>query len=304
MALIQVLIAFNIIGSCSGMFLNMVIAVLSFRTSSKDAFWSPRDLLLFSIGLSSAVFGGFQFFTNMTSYIWIEVFMTFNVCINFVNVVFILTIFSSTCLTSLLCSFYCIKLVTFQHWFFTQLRSVFPSLLPWMIAGTFVISAVLLVALVGVISLTAPLLDDGTMSNCPSINETYEEEVQAVMIGLNCMIALPFLLIVVSLGVTFASLVLHVWKLQNSSSLDKSHIVAHIEAAKTMVLLLVLNVLFYLSNLLLNWNLVPRYSTLQTLCIMIYFFFWPLQALILILRTKKLSLTLSSLLLPLKMVDT
>ncbi|XP_056392747.1 taste receptor type 2 member 4-like [Hyla sarda] len=292
---ILVLLVLNIVTSCSGLFLNTFIAVISCRTRMRNVSQNPRDLLLFSIGLSSVLFGTFQFLTNMAGYIWTDLFFALNFCLIIVNLVFVLSLFSSICLTSLLCSFYCIKLVTFRHRIFTQMRSVFPSLLPWMVAGTFVIPGVVLVTLVGVILMTAPLLHDGSILHCPKINQTYVVTQQAIMTGLNLMTALPFLLIVVSLGVTLSSLTFYVWKLHNSSSFDKSHLRAHSEAAKTMLLLLTLNVLFYLSHLMLSWDLVAVFSPMGIMSFIMYFSFWALQALTLLTRNKTYRVRISAL---------
>lgn len=294
------LVVFYVAASSSGLFFNSFLAVVGCRTCLNSGFQNPRDLLLFSIGLSNVVFGSFQFFTNLVGYIWIDTFATFNICNISMGFLYVFTVFLSSCMTSFLCSFYCIKLVTFQHRLLARLRSLFPSLLPWMLAGIFVVSGILLVALVSVIGMTAPLLHDESIVHCPRINETYKVQVQAIMVGLNSMIVLPFLLIMASLGATLVSLTLYIWKLQKSSSFDNSHLRGHSDAAMTMLLLLALNFSFCTSHLLLTWNLVASSSPLYTLCLIIFFSFWTLQAFTLIIRTKKFNFKIPALQSPLK----
>ncbi|XP_071977786.1 taste receptor type 2 member 4-like [Engystomops pustulosus] len=274
------------ISSSSGIYFNVFISVVSYRTWLSDGSLQPRGLLLFSTGLSSAIFEGYRFSVDISFHFWREDFSSLNVCTVFLHCLFTSCIFFTLCQVSLLCSFYCIKLISFQHWIIQVLKSRLPSYLPWIMAGTLVISGLGLVLLFYVIYISVPVNATNNSSFCRRINETYAARIRNMSNGFNIIIALPFCLILVSLSCTAITLVQHKRKAQGTLGLGRSHLQAHMDAATTMILLLALNMSFYVSKLLMDGNVLP--FPLSMMFSVIYYLFWPLQALILIFRTKKL----------------
>ncbi|KAG8548251.1 hypothetical protein GDO81_025939 [Engystomops pustulosus] len=270
----------------SGIYLSLFISVVSYRTWLSDGSHQPQGLLLFSIGLSSAIFDSYQLSIDVSSLFWTEALSSLNVCLVFIRCLFTSCIFFNMCQISWLCSFYCIKLVSFHHWIIRVLKSRFPSILRWIMAGALLLSILVLVLMFGVLYISVPADDINNGTFCRRINVTYVKHIRFMKNGMSFIVALPFCLILVSLSCTAITLMQHVRRVQGTLHLDRSHLEAHIDAAKTMILLLTLNTSFYVSLLFLNWDVLP--SPWSWICIVIYYLFWPLQALTLIFRTKKL----------------
>ncbi|XP_056392737.1 taste receptor type 2 member 4-like [Hyla sarda] len=279
-------LSFDIVGLCSGIFFNMFISVVSYRTwLHHHGLHHPRGLLLFCLGLSSSIHEVYVLFYTMSAYIWPKEFLSITVCMILAQCLFPFFSFFPTCQISLLCSFYCIKLVSFQHWILKVLKSRLPSVLPWIIAGTLVISGMVMVTLLGVIFISVPV--DNSENNtlyCRRINDTYFDQIMNITNSFNILAFFPFYLILVSLSCTVSALVRHIRRVQGTLSLDRSHLDAHLHAVTTMILLLALNMSFYGSKLFIEWNDQP--SPLIVVCWIIFILFYPLLALTLIYRTK------------------
>ncbi|XP_071977792.1 taste receptor type 2 member 4-like [Engystomops pustulosus] len=239
---------FNYTGLSSGTYLYAFIAVVSYRTWLSDGSQHPQGLLLFSIGLSNAIFEGYQLIIQLLSDIGPEGLFDLNICTVFMYCLSPFCIFFSLCQISLLCSFYCIKLISFQHRIIQVLKSRLPSSLPWIISGAVVMSIMVLVLLFGVILVSLPP-DDDNSTFCRSFDYSSSFQLIFMINGFDYFDSLPFCLILVSLSCTTFSLIQHV---RRTISLDRSHLEAHIDAAKTMILLLTLNTSFYVSSLLLQ----------------------------------------------------
>ncbi|KAM3916061.1 taste receptor type 2 member 134-like [Leptodactylus fuscus] len=283
----------SIITSSSAIYLHVFISVVSYRTWLTDGFRHPQGLLFFCLGLSSTIFEGYQLSIDISLYFWPPHFSVFNVCTIYILYLFTFCIFFNMCQTSWLCSFYCISLVSGQHWIIRFLKSRLSSMVPWIVAGTLVMSGIVLISLLAVIFITVPVEDtDNTTFYCRKFNETYIGHLLVIKNGFNILMALPFCLILVSLSCTVSTLVRHMWRVRRTLSMDRSHLEAHIQAAKTMILLLALNTSFYLVKLLEDWTLLLHWNLLpfpgNWLCQAVHYFFWPLQALTLIFRNKKL----------------
>ncbi|XP_071977807.1 taste receptor type 2 member 41-like [Engystomops pustulosus] len=274
---------FKYTGLSSGTYLYVFIAVVSYRTWLSDGSHHPQGLLLFSIGLSNAIFEGYHLIYDMLLDIEPGDLSDFNVCTVFMFCLSLSCIFFGVCQISMLCSFYCIKLISSQHWIIQVLKSRLPSTLPWIISGAVVMSIVVLVVSFGLIFIWVPV-DDDNSTFCKAILDNSDFiAITLTLTSINYLVALPFCLILVSLSCTTFSLIQHV---RRTISLDRSHLEAHIDAAKTMILLLTLNTSFYVSKLVKELGVLSY--PLDLICEVLYYLFWPLQALTLIFRTKKL----------------
>ncbi|XP_063789007.1 taste receptor type 2 member 41-like [Pseudophryne corroboree] len=287
----------SIIISSSGISCNILMAAASYRIWVTDGFSNPRDLIIFYIGLCSALFQSFYISLYVSYLVWADMLSTYNVCTIIINVVFAIFI-CTVSLTSWLCSFYCIKLVSFQHRIILFLKTGLPTMIPWIIGGTLGMCGLLLVLLLGVIFMSVPLDNTyNSTSYCTRVSDEYNSNVLDIVYRAYFLIIFPFLLILISLGCTLAPLIIHIRRVQRSPSLDNSHLKAHITAAKTMILLLVLNVAFFTSQVLWNEVWLSMSSPLYWIYGMFYVSFWKLQALTLIFRNKKLRVTCQSFLL-------
>ncbi|XP_040211671.1 taste receptor type 2 member 134-like [Rana temporaria] len=281
------LVFFVILSSCSGMFLNVLVASSSFGAWRKDKFQTSQDLIVFFMGSSCAVFSGFQFLIDMSSYFWVSPFQGPNLCLIAINSIYNFIVFFSISMTAWLCVFYCVKIVSLNHHFLIAMKSGFLANLPRLIAGTFFISSVLLIVPICVAFTSIPVESaDNSTIYCQKVNHTLMDNVFFITGKSTLIVVVPFLLIMLSLGTTVTSLVRHVRRIQISSVLHNSNVQAHVKAAKIMTLLLILNVSFYLSSVILNWKVVigNHFVNLILVNVIIYYIFWPLQALTLLFR--------------------
>ncbi|XP_075687757.1 taste receptor type 2 member 16-like [Rhinoderma darwinii] len=281
-------LTFNIVTSCSGIFSYMFIAVSTVKNWKQEHFLRPQFSILFSLSLSSTILKIFQLLLDITTYnlhIW---YSEYNLCFFYIDSVYNISVFFSTCLTSWLCSFYCINVVSFQHRLVMYLKTRLPTLIPWLIVGTLVISIIFGGLQIGVTLMSLPRDMSDSTKICFTLNETYKGNIYFIMNEFTIIIVLPFTLILVSLGYTFISLLVHVQRVQSSSNFSNPHVKAHVHAAKIMVLLFILNVLFYMSNQTLNVTLFSNPSPWLYLCAAMFLLFSPLQACILIIGNQTL----------------
>ncbi|MEE6510024.1 hypothetical protein FKM82_029043 [Ascaphus truei] len=278
-----------ITGSFTGIPLNIFIIAVSARAWVKGGYQSPADLILLALGISNVTMQILQFFINMTYFFWKD-FLVSQVYI-LCHAINSSTILSCSWMTAWLCTFYCLKIVTFRYQLLTFLKLRFLKLLPWLILGTVGLSSSLMAFLAGNIFKDNPLNNtvNSTLYNNSleyvSVQVSFKVFIYAMEVGFS----IPFFLILVSLGLTLTSLSLHVLRmLQSSSNFTSSQLKFHMNAAKTMTLLLVLHITFYLSHLSLK--IFPHFTPWSWFCIVIYIYFCTLQALILISGNRKLSL--------------
>lgn len=285
-----VILLFKISVLCSGIFFNMLVTSCSFRTWQRNGFRSSQDLIVLFMGLSCTAFSSFQFSVDMSFYIWNPIFQNLNLCFIGILVIFPFLFFLSFSMTAWLCVFYCMKIVSFHHRVLVALKFRFLVRLPHLIAGTFVVASILLILLVCAIFTSFSLeSNDNSTFLCRKLNDTLMDNVLFITNMFNLSIVGPFLLIVLSLGSTVTSLVRHIRRIQLSASLDNSHVKAHVKAILIMTLLLMLNVLFFISNQMLCWRLVAGNDFLEWIFLVLYYIYCPLQALVLLFRIHKSS---------------
>ncbi|XP_071977774.1 taste receptor type 2 member 40-like [Engystomops pustulosus] len=280
-----IFLVFNLIMSFPAIFLYIFIAVSTVLSCRAGRFLRPQHCLLFVLGLFNAIFKSFQLLFDEASEVWEDFFSQVNTCYVHGFSVYVSCIFFSTCLTSWICIFYCINIVSFQHRLVMALKTKLQTLLPWVICGTFGVSIIFLALEISVLWLSLP---SDSSEFCFRMNDTYRGKARDISMGFNFIVLLPLTLILVSLGYTFSSLLVHIQRVQSSSDLHNSHLRAHLHAAKIMIVLLVLNVLFSMSYQTLMLNLFPEISPWVWTCNVIYTCFWPLQACVFIIGDKTL----------------
>ncbi|XP_077305987.1 taste receptor type 2 member 143-like [Lithobates pipiens] len=285
-----VILFFVMLSSCSGIFLNVLVASSSFRAWRREKFQTSQDLIVFFMGSSCTVFSGFQFFIDISSFFWNSTFQSPNLCVIAINSMYSFIVLLSMSMTAWLCVFYCVKIVSFHHQLLIAMKTRFLVNLPCLIAGTFVISSLVVILPICVVFSSIPIENaDNSTIYCHKVNDTLVDNVLFIMGKTSFIIVAPFLLILLSLGSTVTSLVRHVRRIQLSSILHNSNVQAHVKAAKIMTLLLVLNVSFYLSTAILNWKLVIGNEFVNLMLVIIYYIVWPLQALTLLFRNPNFS---------------
>ncbi|KAM4608095.1 taste receptor type 2 member 41-like [Discoglossus pictus] len=282
----------------SGVPLNVFIIAVSFRAWVKGGQQSSADLILLALGSFNITTLSLQCFGNIIQF-FVDVFSSYS--FYFIYAVFCSTFLSSSWIIAWLCTFYCIKIVTFQHRLITYLKLRFSILLPWLLSGSIILSFSLMTLLLVITILYVPSdnLDNNTNNSSHGQLSGYRN-IRLFIYGLDAAACVPLLLTVISLGLTITSLILHVLRLRRgSSNISFAQLKAHVHAAITMTLLLILEIIYFLvlmSNSLclsstVAWNWVS-YA--------IYCYSFTLQALILIFRNRRWSLACGVFVCPLK----
>ncbi|KAM4632107.1 taste receptor type 2 member 4-like [Discoglossus pictus] len=272
----------------SGVPLNVFIMAVSFRAWVKGGQQSSANLLLLVLGPFNITTLILQCFGNIIQ-CFVDVFSSFN--IYFIFAVCCSTFLSSSWITAWLSTFYCIKIVTFQHRLITYLKLRFSILLPWLLSGSIILSFSLMTLLLVITILHVPFINLDNNTNDSSYGQlSGYRNIRPFIYGWVAASCVPLLLSVISLGLTITSLILHVLRLhRGSSNISFSQVKAHVHAAITMTLLLILQIIYFLvltsDTLFLSCNIAWFWF-----CNIIYCYFGTVQALILILGNKKLSL--------------
>ncbi|KAG8548253.1 hypothetical protein GDO81_025941 [Engystomops pustulosus] len=274
----SVLLLFSIVASCSGLPCNIFISIICGRTWIKDGFPGSVDLILLALGSAQVLLQMSQLVTSMLLVLRPDCFLYGDFCsiylYNFVHS----SIFFVSCMVSSLCMFYSIKIVSFQGSLLILLKSRLSAWLPWLIVSSLVLSCIFFFAL----SYVNLMMDGDHRLN---ITMSSSMDVALVSNSLNAVLLLPFFLILVLLGSIVTSLAQHALSL---SHLHYGHLKAHVGAARTMILLLVLNVFFHLSQITFVLELSES-SVWRWLSLIFYYFFCPLQTWTLVLGNKKLN---------------
>ncbi|XP_075421248.1 taste receptor type 2 member 7-like [Ascaphus truei] len=153
-------------------------------------------------------------------------------------------------LTAWLCVYYCIKISNFMHRLFFRVKlwvsSVLQKLLLMSAVGSFIISVPSLW-----ICSQKDSQENSTYSliaNCSVVSETPAFYISNIIISPMIAIAavlgscLPFLLSLISIGLTLTSLLGHVWRMKKKTSdFSIPRLQVHSRAARTMILLVVLS---------------------------------------------------------------
>ncbi|KAM4632119.1 taste receptor type 2 member 39-like [Discoglossus pictus] len=272
----------------SGVPLNVFIMAVSFRAWVKGGQQSSADLLLLVLGTINIITLSVQCFNNIIPTLGIDPFVSLFGMYCFITV-FYSTALSSSWIHACLSTFYCIKTVTFQHRLITYLKLRFSILLPWLLSGSIILSFSLMTLLLVVPSLYVPSDNLDNNTNNSSDEQIYYMKlyINLFIYGLTTAACIPLLLSVISLGLTITSLILHVLRLHRGS--PNISFTQHVHAAITMTLLLILQII-YLLVLMSKISCLSCNIAWTWFSNIIYCYFYTLQALILILGNKKLSL--------------
>ncbi|XP_075421244.1 taste receptor type 2 member 9-like [Ascaphus truei] len=163
-------------------------------------------------------------------------------------------IYLSFWLTAWLCVYYCIKIANFMHRLFFRVKlwvsSVLQKLLLMSVVGSFIISVPSL--------WTCRQIDPqenstySLIANCSAVSEASALYISIIVIAAVLGCCLPFLLSLISIGLTLTSLWGHVWRMkQKTSDFSIPRLQVHSRAARNMILLVVLSMAVCITELYL-----------------------------------------------------
>ncbi|OCT64603.1 putative taste receptor type 2 member 33 [Xenopus laevis] len=143
-------------------------------------------------------------------------------------------------LTAWLTGYYCVRLVNFTNRFFIQLKRGISSVVVYCLLGTVFISFVI----------NLPVIWTTHIITEQNLTTTIMFDNNAAVISLYATFTcfLPTIITSFGIGLSLMSLLTHVHKMkQNSSQFWNPQLKSHVKACRTMLLLLTLNLIFFLT---------------------------------------------------------
>ncbi|KAM5152757.1 taste receptor type 2 member 40-like [Mantella aurantiaca] len=236
----------TLLGSLMAFILNIsIILANSWRQGQK---WNHSDLIHLIMGLVNIIFQ-----CSLTGQCVVFVFFLQVLLLREVyrpaTYITMSLMYCSYWLSAWLCIYYCISITNLSHRVFAQVKKTFSIYLPHLLLLSMVVSFIITLPIIWTVrvminqSLGNGSYDSAVTSASFSFNFPY---IQAANF-LGC--CFPFLLTLISVGVTVSSLLKHMWKVkQHDSGFDGSKFRAHIHAISTMILFLTLFIIFYVDE--------------------------------------------------------
>ncbi|XP_075036812.1 taste receptor type 2 member 9-like [Mixophyes fleayi] len=271
-----------------GISTNGFIVFVNVRDWLRGQSLNSSDQLVVSLAVSNACFSCVNGASIVCSIFFTNIFLVDYV---FYILYFIMsyTIFSSSWLSASLCLFFCLKIINFQHGCLAWLKTNIVTVVPWLILLSQVLS----------FSCCLPLLFTFTKVFAPnSTAQIGTNETSKVVIGyqintfynlfsllMNCFV--PFLMVMITTGRIIASLWKHARHMRQNMEDDHGPSVkAHQGAARTMMSLLILYLIFYVVELGLGF--LSMLSPIYWVCFVLIVSFPTIQSFILIVGNVKL----------------
>ncbi|XP_053328040.1 taste receptor type 2 member 40-like [Spea bombifrons] len=269
----------------SGVLLNLFIALVCSKEWVTHGHLGLSDQILLIVGSSNLVLAILHTFNYL--YFFFMYHLSFSGQLQKIATYFAFV--SSICLsfsTAWLCIFYCIKVVKLQIPFATFLKTRFPKMLPRVMLLSMAGSA-LLCSFVSHYYFRNDAANHTLEAGHGSITAMKTDSLYYLFLFFGFCI--PFVLVIAALAVTIRSLVLHIFRMQQTLQ-SVSHLHTHVGAIRTMTLLMGLYIFYYVSQVLLALDVFSEFSGWGYLCVITQYAYPGLKALLLILGNPKLRL--------------
>ncbi|XP_075687762.1 taste receptor type 2 member 40-like [Rhinoderma darwinii] len=223
--------------------LNASIIILNMKSLRRGSKLTPPDVIhmvmgMVNISLRGLLLGHFLGMSLSASYITISFYITV-IALPFL-------MYYTFWLTAWLCAYYCSSITTFSHRLFPWMKRCLTTSLPRLLVSTGLASFVISFPAIWIIfvNIQGQYIGNGTFV-LSSLGIASRSIVYTAVVNLlGC--CLPFVVIFVSLVTSVSSLLRHVWNIkQNNSERIRPKLQSHINAIRTMTLLLILSGTFY-----------------------------------------------------------
>ncbi|XP_027537368.1 taste receptor type 2 member 40-like [Neopelma chrysocephalum] len=253
------LLSTAIIASMAGVLGFGIILVVSLSKCIRSKIWSPYDMIMISLSLSSVILLSWTILDSLISVYCSSSYYEENVFV--VNrTVLIFLDYSGFWSCAWLSVFYCAKVASFTQSFFIWLKQRIASLVPWLLITSLLFSFTTALPLTWGIygmhnNFTAPL----TTANSSETGVTRKDTVILLILLSNAGIGFPLILSVVSSILLIRSLWIHTRQMQsNASGYRDPSLEAHMSAIKSVCSFLMLYITYFICLLLLiSGNFLP-----------------------------------------------
>ncbi|XP_030042717.1 taste receptor type 2 member 41-like [Microcaecilia unicolor] len=245
---------------------------------------NPDDLIISSLGACNIICQCLSVLNCFVYYFWRSILFQDHI-FNTILILWLTLQSSNIWFATLLCLYFCVKIVNYQQPVFLLLKMTFPKMVPWILPGTFLSSLVISIPV-----------------DCRSFIESYTNLTANVSNNVSSVsrfsgafliyftfCVLGFIIYFFSAMAILASLSKHVKRMKNLDSLQNLHLKAHFGAAKTVMSLFILYFICFV--VLMIW--VSRGSNetiiLDAVFTIVSIVGYALSPIILILRSRRLN---------------
>ncbi|XP_073491107.1 taste receptor type 2 member 40-like [Aquarana catesbeiana] len=260
----------TIVQTGTGITLNTGIVSFSFQNLKKQPTFNPANVIYFSMGLVNAFMQLVLIAQNLIVCFWPQLCFIKEIELTLTFLMFSL-IYCSYWHTGWLCAYYCININNFSHQRIIGLKRLLSSFLPQILLLSTIGSVILSFVAIWVVNM-AFLVQTSTNStedmSVYTANIVMPTGYILTATFLGCI--LPFVLTLISTGVTALNLIKHIMKMkQNISGHSRPNLQALISATRTMILFLTLSAVFYIAELLLFST--SKRSTSDAITVIVWF---------------------------------
>ncbi|XP_040296078.1 taste receptor type 2 member 40-like [Bufo bufo] len=278
-----------IIETFTGVLSNVFIVVVNFHDWLKGQSLNSSDQLVVSLALSNFCFACINAATIVCTFFFSNIFLLDYVFYTF-YMILSYSIFSSSWLSAWLCLFFCVKIISFKHGCMAWLKANITTIVPWLILVSQVFSIVSSLPLIWTITkVFASNSTDESEANGTSIFTGYKINATYNLFSLLINCFLPFLFVMATTGRIILSLYTHARHMKQNMEDRGPSLKVHQGAARTMMSLLVLYLIFYVVELGIGF--LSMMDPLYWVCFLLIVSFPTLQSIIFITGNAKLKQT-------------
>ncbi|XP_062977652.1 taste receptor type 2 member 1-like [Elgaria multicarinata webbii] len=267
-----------------GLISNGFIVTMKITEWAKSKRLTSSNHLLLSIGISNfistilmAVYFLCEFLTDTRNCILVQI----------INGIAAFAVFSRFWLTALLCVFYCIKIVNSNNSLFLWCKMRISWLMPQLLVGSLVISMIVSIFSIRQTSIQSKSNTTANIRNVTQARTLISFYTSSQQLVLSIYSGCPLLVVLLCSILVVASLCRHVCRMTSKeSSFRNFQTEAHVRAAGTVLSLLILYLLLYLTENVAVLIYTDKNRFIYVFVLLVYA---PAQATILILVNPKLN---------------
>ncbi|XP_073404205.1 taste receptor type 2 member 40-like [Dendrobates tinctorius] len=272
---------------------NLFILIVHFLDWLKTYKLNPCDFIINSISLSNISLQGTILF-NEVCFFFFTTFYAQTKVVNSMVVIMSSLAFSSLWCSTVLCFYYCVKIINFTGTFFHKLKAKLSELVPWMIFFSVVISwAAGLPSywdLYRVIDISFNGVSNYTGNRTFVISFKFKSKCNCIFKVYMLLSAVACTIILFTAGGIISSLCMHMNRMKHSNEgSGGGKINSHLYAAKTVTSLLLLYIFFYWALNMIYNETTAIGSLTFSMCFLALSSFPALNAIILIKGNQKLT---------------
>ncbi|XP_075687756.1 taste receptor type 2 member 40-like [Rhinoderma darwinii] len=278
----------------TGVLTNVFIVVVNFRDWLRGQSLNSSDKLMVSLALSNLSFSCINAAIIVCTILFSSILMVDYIFYT-LYMIMSYSIFSSSWLSASLCLFFCLKIISFKHGCMAWMKTNITTVVPWLILLSQVFSIVSSLPMIWSITKVFAL----NSTNAFETNRTltfigYKMNVTYNLFSLLINCCVPFIFVIAATGRIIVSLCTHAHHMKQNMEDRGPSLKAHQGAARTMMSLLILYLIFYVVEIGLGF--LSMLDPLYWVCFLLIVSFPTLQSIIFIAGNAKLKQTFLNLL--------